>query len=127
MCSSTIGSYVLDMAVPQLHSAYAITGDGVVSSFHSTTTYILIGLDDGKIHIFDINGVYIRTFRESTGSVWALAAFENTLLNGGMDGSVRVWDIISGFVFKARLLASDTILTNSSLELSCGSFKGTAH
>jgi F-box and WD-40 domain protein CDC4 len=91
----------------KLHSTYAIPGEGVVSSFHSTTTYILIGLDDGKIHIFDSNGGYVRTLVEPTGSVWGLAAFENKLLSGGTDGSVRVWDIISGFVFKAKLSASD--------------------
>ena len=96
------------MTVPQLQCAYAIPGEGVVSSFHSTTTYILIGLDDGKIHIFDINGGYIRTFLESTGSVWALAANKNTLLSGGKDGSVHVWDIISGFVIRARISASDS-------------------
>jgi len=80
----------------KLHSTYAIPGEGVVSSFHSTTTYILIGLDDGKIHIFDSNGGYVRTLVEPTGSVWGLAAFENKLLSGGTDGSVRVWDVISG-------------------------------
>ncbi|MCJ1381695.1 hypothetical protein MMC17_004806 [Xylographa soralifera] len=80
----------------KFHSAYAIPGEGVVSSFHSTITHIFIGLNDGKIHIFDSNGGYIRTLLEPTGSVWALAACKNTLLNGGKDGSVRVWDIISG-------------------------------
>ena len=91
----------------KIHSAYAIPGKGVVSSFRSTTTYIVIGLNDGKIHVFDTNGGYVRTLLEPTGAVWALAAFENTLLNGGKDGSVRVWDIVSGFVVTAGLSVPD--------------------
>ena len=93
------------LAAMKIHSAYAIPGEGVVSSFRSTTTHILIGLNDGKIHVFGTNGDHVHTFLEPTGSVWALEAFENTLLNGAKDGSVRVWDITSGFVFKARLSA----------------------
>ncbi|MCJ1387929.1 hypothetical protein MMC18_000772 [Xylographa bjoerkii] len=80
----------------KIYSAYAIPGEGVVSSFRSTTTHILIGLSDGKIHVFDTNGGHVHSLLEPTGSVWALAAFQNTLLNGGKDGSVRVWDMISG-------------------------------
>ena len=89
----------------KLHLAYAILGEGVVSSFCSTIKYILIGLNDGKIHVFDTNENHVHTLLEPTGSVWALAAFETALLSGGKDGSVRVWDLISGFVFEARLSA----------------------
>ena len=98
-------------AAMKLDFAYALPGEGVVSSFHNTPTHILIGLNDGKIHVLDINGGLVHTLLEPIGSVWALAASERTLLNGGKDASLRVWDLISGLVTEAKLSA----LGNSSL------------
>ncbi|MCJ1438083.1 hypothetical protein MMC27_007470 [Xylographa pallens] len=95
----------------RIHSAYAIPGEGVVSSSHTTTTHILIGLSDGRIHVFDINGGHVHTLLEPSGIVRALAAFENTLLNGSKDGSVRVWDITSGT--QLRILQGHSSLIRS--------------
>ncbi|MCJ1245298.1 hypothetical protein MMC30_002502 [Trapelia coarctata] len=100
----------------KLDSAYAIPGEGVVSSFHSTPTHILIGLDDGKIHVLDTNGGHVHTLLEPTGSVTQLQTLEghsslirslywaqypdhqakHYAVSGSSDGQIRVWDINSG-------------------------------
>lgn len=77
----------------KLDFVYALPGEGVVSSFHNTPTHIFIGLNDGNIHVLDTNEGHVHTLLEPTGSVWALAAFENTLLNGSKDGRVYAFGI----------------------------------
>ncbi|MCJ1286067.1 hypothetical protein MMC26_005409 [Xylographa opegraphella] len=84
------------MAAMRIHSSHAISGEGVVSSFHTTTSHILVGFNDGTIHVFDTDGAPVHALLEPAGSVCALAASGNTLLSGGMSGSLRLWDLVSG-------------------------------
>jgi F-box and WD-40 domain protein CDC4 len=76
-----------------------ITQDqGVVTSLHLTPKYIVVALDNAKIHVFDTNGDNQKTLQGHVMGVWAMVPWGNTLVSGGCDRDVRVWDMSTGFV-----------------------------
>lgn len=76
-----------------------ITPDqGVVTSLHLTDKYIIVALDNAKIHIFDTEGRHLRCLQGHVMGVWAMVPWGDTLVSGGCDRDVRVWDMASGYV-----------------------------
>jgi F-box and WD-40 domain protein CDC4 len=74
-----------------------ITPDqGVVTSLHLTPDYIVIALDNAKIHVFDADGQILKTLTGHVMGVWAMVPWGNTLVSGGCDRDVRVWDMETG-------------------------------
>ncbi|CAZ80235.1 unnamed protein product [Tuber melanosporum] len=74
-----------------------ITPDqGVVTSLHLTPEHIVIALDNAKIHVFDADGQLLRTLTGHVMGVWAMVPWGNTLVSGGCDRDVRVWDMEKG-------------------------------
>lgn len=74
-----------------------ITPDqGVVTSLHLTPDYIVIALDNAKIHVFDTDGKLLRTLIGHVMGVWAMVPWGRTLVSGGCDRDVRVWDMETG-------------------------------
>ncbi|KAI1203759.1 WD40-repeat-containing domain protein [Nemania serpens] len=74
-----------------------ITQDGrVVTSLHLTPKYIVVALDNAKIHIFDRKGNALRTLQGHVMGVWAMVPWEDILVSGGCDRDVRVWDMTNG-------------------------------
>ncbi|BFZ60368.1 hypothetical protein YB2330_001404 [Saitoella coloradoensis] len=74
-----------------------ITQDnGVVTALHLTSSYIVVGLDNSKIHVFDQNGKFLRTLIGHDAGVWALVPYGDTLVSGGCDRDLRVWDLRTG-------------------------------
>ena len=74
-----------------------ITQDGgVVTSLHLTNKYIIVALDNAKIHVFDTEGNAQRTLQGHVMGVWAMVPWEDTLVSGGCDRDVRVWDLKTG-------------------------------
>ncbi|KAI0022105.1 WD40 repeat-like protein [Xylariomycetidae sp. FL0641] len=74
-----------------------ITQDGrVVTSLHLTPKYIVVALDNARIHIFDREGNALRTLQGHIMGVWAMIPWEDVLVSGGCDRDVRVWDMTSG-------------------------------
>ena len=80
-----------------------ITPDqGVVTSLHLTKKYIIVGLDNSKIHLFNTRGDHQKTLsdqRTLSGhvmGVWALVPWDDTLVSGGCDRDVRVWNMVTG-------------------------------
>ena len=69
---------------------------GVVTSLHLTSKYIIVALDNAKIHVFDTNGDSQRTLQGHVMGVWAMVPWEDTMVSGGCDRDVRVWDLKSG-------------------------------
>ncbi|CZT51112.1 related to archipelago beta form (F-box-WD40 repeat protein) [Rhynchosporium secalis] len=68
-----------------------ITQDqGVVTSLHLTPKYIVVALDNAKIHVFDTNGTNQKTLQGHVMGVWAMVPWEDTLVSGGCDRDVRV-------------------------------------
>ncbi|CAG8973018.1 hypothetical protein HYALB_00007867 [Hymenoscyphus albidus] len=74
-----------------------ITQDqGVVTSLHLTSKYIVVALDNAKIHVFNTDGNAQKTLQGHVMGVWAMVPFEDTLVSGGCDRDVRVWDMSTG-------------------------------
>ncbi|QIX00281.1 hypothetical protein AMS68_005798 [Peltaster fructicola] len=78
-------------------SSHTITPDqGVVTSLHLTQDYIVVGLDNAKIHVFGPTGEHLRSLHGHVMGVWAMAPHGNILVSGGCDRDVRVWDLSTG-------------------------------
>jgi len=74
-----------------------ITPDqGVVTSLHLTPKYIVIALDNASIHVFNADGIILRTLQGHMMGVWAMVPWGDTLVSGGCDRDVRVWDMSTG-------------------------------
>ncbi len=74
-----------------------ITQDGgVVTSLHLTSKYIIVALDNAKIHVFDTEGNAQKTLQGHVMGVWAMVPWEDILVSGGCDRDVRVWDLTTG-------------------------------
>lgn len=74
-----------------------ITPDqGVVTSLHLTDKYIIVALDNAKIHVFDTEGKHLRCLQGHVMGVWAMVPWGDTLVSGGCDRDVRVWNMATG-------------------------------
>ncbi|KAF1812715.1 WD40 repeat-like protein [Eremomyces bilateralis CBS 781.70] len=74
-----------------------ITPDqGVVTSLHLTEKYIVVALDNAKIHVFDTDGAHQKTLQGHVMGVWAMIPWDNILVSGGCDRDVRVWNMATG-------------------------------
>ncbi|KAL2753650.1 hypothetical protein ACRALDRAFT_1082846 [Sodiomyces alcalophilus JCM 7366] len=69
---------------------------GVVTSLHLTPKYIIVALDNAKIHVFDAEGNPLRTLQGHVMGVWAMVPWDDILVSGGCDRDVRVWDLTTG-------------------------------
>lgn len=69
---------------------------GVVTSLHLTPKYIIVALDNAKIHVFDAQGNALRTLQGHVMGVWAMVPWDDILVSGGCDRDVRVWDLATG-------------------------------
>lgn len=83
---------------------------GVVTSLHLTKKYIIVALDNAKIHIFNTKGDHQRTLQGHVMGVWAMVPWEDTLVSGGCDRDVRVWNMATGYV---SILHFQTISANA--------------
>jgi F-box and WD-40 domain protein CDC4 len=83
-------------------TAKHITPDqGVVTSLHLTKKYIVVGLDNARIHVFNVKGDHQRTLNGHVMGVWAMVPWGDTLVSGGCDRDVRVWNMATGY-FESR-------------------------
>jgi len=85
-----------------------ITPDqGVVTSLHLTDKYIVVALDNAKIHVFDVHGSHQKTLHGHMMGVWAMVPWGDILVSGGCDRDVRVWNMATGLVSQRRWFTSD--------------------
>jgi WD40 repeat protein len=77
---------------------HALSHTGVVASFHTSTNYVIIGLDNGSIHIFSRTENKIINVFQHDCAVWAFDVCDetNTLVAGGAGGELNVWDLATG-------------------------------
>lgn len=71
---------------------------GVVTSLYLTKRYVIVALDNAKIHIFNTRGDLQRTLSGHTMGVWAMVPWDDVLVSGGCDRDVRVWNMTTGWV-----------------------------
>ncbi|MBA7489767.1 hypothetical protein ES702_00301 [subsurface metagenome] len=74
-----------------------ITPDqGVVTSLHLTDKYIVVAMDNAKIHVFNTSGDHQKTLKGHVMGVWAMVPWDDILVSGGCDRDVRVWNMATG-------------------------------
>ena len=74
-----------------------ITPDqGVVTSLHLTSKYIVVAMDNAKIHVYNTIGEHQKTLRGHVMGVWAMVPWDDILVSGGCDRDVRVWNMATG-------------------------------
>ncbi|CAP69043.1 uncharacterized protein PODANS_7_10000 [Podospora anserina S mat+] len=83
---------------------------GVVTSLHLTSKYIIVALDNARIHVFDTEETRfapcraincLHTLRGHTSTVRCLKMSDaNTAISGSRDTTLRVWDIRNGTLIK---------------------------
>jgi F-box and WD-40 domain protein CDC4 len=80
----------------QMTAKHITPDQGVVTSLHLTKKYIVVALDNAKIHVFNIKGDHQRTLQGHGMGVWAMIPWGDTLVSGGCDRDVRVWNMATG-------------------------------
>lgn len=79
-----------------LAAKYVINHSGVVTSLIMTSKYIAFSLDSSKIFVFSEDGKLLRSLLGHTMGVWALNIWGDTLVSGGCDRDIRVWNLKTG-------------------------------
>lgn len=80
----------------RLAAKYVISNSGVVTSLLMTGGYIVFALDNSKIFVFREDGKLLRSLFGHVMGVWALTLYGDTLVSGGCDRDVRVWNLKTG-------------------------------
>lgn len=80
----------------KLAARYVISNSGVVTSLIMTGGYIVFALDNSKIFVFREDGKLLRSLFGHVMGVWALTLWGDTLVSGGCDRDVRVWNLKTG-------------------------------
>lgn len=80
----------------RLAAKYVISNSGVVTSLLMTGGYIVFALDNSKIFVFREDGKLLRSLFGHVMGVWALTLWGDTLVSGGCDRDVRVWNLKTG-------------------------------
>ncbi|KAK9323757.1 WD40-repeat-containing domain protein [Lipomyces orientalis] len=75
---------------------HVTTDQGVVTCLHLTRKYVVVALDNSRIHVFTSDGRLIHTLTGHVMGVWAIMPWDDTLVSGGCDRDVRVWDLKTG-------------------------------
>ena len=80
----------------QMTARHITPDQGVVTSLHLTKKYIIVALDNAKIHVFNVKGDHLRTLVGHVMGVWAMVPWNDILVSGGCDRDVRVWNMATG-------------------------------
>lgn len=75
----------------------SIHGSSVVTCLKFHEGKIITATDDHIINVFSLpNLQLLHRFVGHKGGVWPLEAFENTIISGSTDRTVRLWDLSTG-------------------------------
>jgi len=80
-----------------MHNCHITPDHGVVTSLHLTDKYIVVALDNAKIHVFNTEGEHQKTLQGHVMGVWAMVPWDDILVSGGCDRDVRVWNMDTGY------------------------------
>ncbi|KAK9451351.1 WD40-repeat-containing domain protein [Limtongia smithiae] len=80
----------------RLSARHVTTDQGVVTCLNLTRDYIIVALDNSRIHVFTSDGRLLHTLIGHVMGVWAIMPWGDTLVSGGCDRDVRVWDMRTG-------------------------------
>lgn len=82
------------------------TEDIIATVLLMEASYFCVALNNSRIMVFGLNGRLVSCLYGHVLGVWALALKNHTLLSGGCDRDVRVWDLQTGLC--TRILQGHT-------------------
>lgn len=81
-----------------LMARYITNDHGVVTTLCLSDKYIIVGLDNSNIRVFDEDGRFLLTLAGHETGVWAMVVVgEDQLVSGGCDRDMRLWDLTTGY------------------------------
>jgi F-box and WD-40 domain protein CDC4 len=77
---------------------YVTNDHGVVTTLCMSDKYIIVGLDNASIRVFDEDGKFQMTLAGHETGVWAMVIVgEDQLVSGGCDRDMRLWNLTTGY------------------------------
>lgn len=76
----------------------------VVTALQVVGEYIAIALDDSEIHVFALDGSRKHSLNGAQGAIWTIAMRGDLLCTGGADTTIRIWDLLTGYVLGQYVL-----------------------
>jgi F-box and WD-40 domain protein CDC4 len=81
-----------------LMARYVTNDHGVVTTLCMSDKYIIVGLDNASIRVFDEDGKFQMTLAGHETGVWAMVIVgEDQLVSGGCDRDMRLWNLTTGY------------------------------
>jgi len=80
-----------------LMARYISNDHGVVTTLCMSDKYIIVGLDNSNIRVFDEDGRFQMTLAGHETGVWAMVVVgDDHLVSGGCDRDMRLWNLTTG-------------------------------
>lgn len=80
----------------RLAAKHVTSDQAVVTSLEMNGRYIVVALDNSRIYVFAEDGRLMHTLFGHVMGVWAITVLGDTLVSGGCDRDVRVWNLKTG-------------------------------
>jgi F-box and WD-40 domain protein CDC4 len=81
-----------------LMARHTTNDHGVVTTLCMSEKYIIVGLDNANIRVFDEDGKFLMTLAGHETGVWAMVVVgEDRLVSGGCDRDMRSWNLNNGY------------------------------
>ena len=88
-----------------LMARYITNDHGVVTTLCMSEKYIIVGLDNANIRVFDEDGRFQMNLAGHETGVWAMVVVgDDRLVSGGCDRDMRLWDLTTGYFLTMYLL-----------------------
>jgi F-box and WD-40 domain protein CDC4 len=88
-----------------LMARYITNDHGVVTTLCMSEKYIIVGLDNSNIRVFDEDGRFQMTLAGHETGVWAMVVVgDDHLVSGGCDRDMRLWDLTTGYDLRVSSL-----------------------
>ncbi|ORX45333.1 WD40 repeat-like protein [Hesseltinella vesiculosa] len=110
--SAGLNSYIVEWNTQTLTATKSVDSNGGAIwclAVNSNGTRLAAGCEDGVIRLFDISDgqlEYLRSFDPQKGRILSIAwgPFDQYIVSGGSDSSVRRWDVQNGHVVKRMMV-----------------------
>jgi WD40 repeat protein len=80
-----------------MNTNYSLSGKAIVTTVAQSSSYLVLGLDDGRLHVFSTQGEVLYKLRAEF-SPSSLTVRQHQLIVGCRDGSIESWDLFTGYV-----------------------------